>query len=73
MKNHQGIARAKALAYSYVWWPGNDKEIETSVKACNHHTSPEKGPIHPWENTTSPGERIHTDLAGTLFWKGVFD
>ena len=42
MKNHQGIARAKALAYSYVWRPGNDKEIETSVKTCNHHTSPEK-------------------------------
>ena len=73
MKNHVGIVRT----YSYEWRPGMYKEIQTSVKTCNifqiHHTLPEKVPIHPWESTTSPGERTDIDLAGTFFRKDVFD
>ena len=33
-KDHAGICRIKALAQSYVWWPGLDREVEQLVKAC---------------------------------------
>ena len=31
---HPGIVRMKAIARSYVWWPGLDKAIENQVKSC---------------------------------------
>ena len=33
-ESHPGIARMKALARGYVWWPGLDKNIEDCVKEC---------------------------------------
>ncbi len=33
-EGHPGIARMKALARSFVWWPGIDKELELKVKQC---------------------------------------
>ena len=32
---HPGIVKMKALARSYLWWPGLDTEIERHVKDCN--------------------------------------
>ena len=32
---HPGIVKMKALARSYLWWPGLDMEIERHVKDCN--------------------------------------
>lgn len=32
--DHQGIVRAKAVARSYMWWPGMDKEIDMYIKQC---------------------------------------
>ena len=32
---HPGIVKMKALARSYLWWPGLDMEIERRVKDCN--------------------------------------
>ena len=31
---HPGMVRMKALARSYVWWPGLDKDIEEMVRSC---------------------------------------
>lgn len=31
---HPGICRMKALAHSYLWWPGCDADIEALVKSC---------------------------------------
>ncbi len=50
---HPGITRMKALACSFVWWPGMDKELELKVKQCepcqkNQHL-PAMAPIQPWE------------------------
>lgn len=33
-KAHPRVVRMKALARSYVWWLGIDKEIEDWVKRC---------------------------------------
>ena len=31
---HPGMTRMKALARSYVWWPGIDKDVESAVRHC---------------------------------------
>jgi len=32
---HPGKSRMKALARSYVWWPGMDQEIVKKVRGCD--------------------------------------
>ena len=50
-KSHPRMARMKALARSYVWWPGMDREIEHYVKECSDCQSTQKDPssvpLHP--------------------------
>ena len=31
---HPGVIRMKAIARSFVWWPGIDADIEDLVRAC---------------------------------------
>ena len=65
---HPGNTRMKALARSYVWWPGFDQEIEEKVKASNScqttRHNPAPAPLHPWEFPNQPWERLHADYAG---------
>lgn len=69
-KSHPGISKMKALARSYVWWPGIDTEIEHLVKSCpvcqESRPSPAPAPLHPWEWPSQPWSRIHLDFAGPL-------
>ena len=56
----------KALARSFVWWPGIDKDIEDTVRACEMcciHKAPSKVPLLTWPCATSPWQRIHFDFA----------
>ena len=59
---HPGMARMKALARSYMWWPGMDKEIERYVKGCQDCQSTRKDPpplpLHPWSLPGKPWSRI---------------
>ena len=32
--DHVGMIRMKAIAQSYMWWPGMDSEIENLAKSC---------------------------------------
>ena len=33
-ETHPGISRTKAVARSYMWWPGMDTALEEAVKSC---------------------------------------
>ena len=65
---HPGIVKMKALARSYLWWPGLDMEIERHVKDCNtcqiYSRQPPVAPLHPWEWPGRTWHRIHIDYAG---------
>ena len=63
-----GVVKMKALARSYIWWPGIDKEIELTAKSCSGcqltQREPSTVPVHPWEWPSLPWQRIHIDFAG---------
>ncbi|XP_044184326.1 LOW QUALITY PROTEIN: uncharacterized protein K02A2.6-like [Acropora millepora] len=65
---HPGESRMKALARSYVWWPGLDQDIVKKVKSCDefqaHQRTPAEAPLHPWEWPGLPWSRLHVDYAG---------
>ena len=67
---HPGMARMKSLARMYVWWPGMDKDIETSVSTCQNcqlqQAKPPVAPLHPWKWPSRPWTRLHIDFAGPM-------
>ena len=67
---HPGVVRMKALARSYVWWPGIDQDIENVVRCCQtcqaNQSRPAAAVAHPWEFPTRPWERLHIDHAGPM-------
>ncbi|XP_013907952.1 PREDICTED: uncharacterized protein K02A2.6-like, partial [Thamnophis sirtalis] len=67
-KDHPGIARMKALARSYVWWPLLDTEIAAHVGRCTtcqlSRPNPPAGPAREWEAPRGPWSRLHIDFAG---------
>ena len=69
-ESHPGMARMKALARSYMWWPKMDKEIEQHVKECPDCQSTRKDPppvpLHPWTWPEKPWSRVHIDYAGPM-------
>ena len=64
---HPGMCRMKALARSFVWWPGIDQDIEDQVKFCQDcvstQSSPKAVPLLLWPWSTEPWQRIHVDFA----------
>ncbi|XP_030853827.1 uncharacterized protein K02A2.6-like [Strongylocentrotus purpuratus] len=62
---HPDIVKMKALARSFVWWPGIDRCLEQKVRTCSvckeHQNNPQAAPIHPWEFPERPWMRIHID------------
>ncbi|XP_055714246.1 uncharacterized protein K02A2.6-like [Phlebotomus papatasi] len=64
---HPGMSRMKALARSYVFWPGIDEDIEEKVRHCSDcataSRSPVKTDLASWPLATRPWQRIHIDYA----------
>ncbi|XP_061735502.1 uncharacterized protein K02A2.6-like [Nerophis ophidion] len=64
---HPGICRIKALARSYLWWPGCDGEIQELVNKCSVCQAVQKmpavAPLHPWRWPERVWQRIHIDFA----------
>ena len=67
-QDHPGIVRMKAVARSYVWWDGVDKDIEAVVKECQAcqtvRNVPPKASLHPWLWPSKPWQRVHVDFVG---------
>ena len=67
-KGHLGIVKTKALARSYMWWPGMDKAVEEVAKRCTGcqltQENPKTAPLHSWEWPARPWQCIHIDFAG---------
>ena len=67
---HPGIVRMKAIARSFMWWPGLDTDIEDLVRKCPEcsalRNTPPTAPLIPWPWATHPWQRIHIDFAEKL-------
>ena len=65
---HPGIVCMKALARSYVWWPGISTELKKHVHGCSQcqqsRNEPPPALLHPWEWPREPWACLHLDLAG---------
>ncbi|XP_039457649.1 uncharacterized protein K02A2.6-like [Oreochromis aureus] len=76
---HPGICRMKALARSYLWWPGCDGDIQELVQSCPVcqavQKSPPVAPLHPWKWPERVWQRIHIDFAekGKQYFLVVID
>ena len=72
-QNHPGVSRMKAIARSYFWWKGLDKNIEQIAKSCRscqtHKSAPPVAPLHPWMWPELPWLRVHIDFAGPFLGK----
>ena len=75
-REHQGIARMKANARSYVWWPGLDQSLEKIARDCASckmtKSMPAVAPLHPWVWPSRPWQQIHVDFAGPFKGKMFF-
>ena len=75
-ENHPGITRMKAIARSYFWWCGLDRDIESLAKSCSVcqalQATPPAAPLHPWVWLDTPWRRVHVDFAGPFQGKMFF-
>ena len=66
----------KAVARSYVWWPGIDHDIDQLVQSCSecavHSNTMTKTVDHPWVRSYKPWQRIHVDFAREFLGKFWF-
>ena len=66
-EGHAGMSGMNAIARSFIWWPGIDREVKEVVKACvtcqNRRSRPSVTPPHPWTYPESPWQRVHADFA----------
>ena len=79
-EGHPGMSRMKSLAKLHVWRPSIDDNIESFVKACNNcaETAHDlaKVPLHQWDISAKPWQRLHIDFAGPYrgkMWMLVMD
>ena len=69
-RDHSGMMRMKAVARSYLWWPGLDREIEEMVRGCQSCQAVKNAPpganLQPWAWPPQPWKRVHLDFAGPV-------
>ena len=72
-RDHPGASRMKAVAQSYFWYPGLDKDIEDCACSCVScqavKNAPPAAPLHPWLWPAQLWQRIHVDFAGPFMGK----
>ena len=74
---HPGVSRMKALARSYVFWPGIDNDIEAKVKNCEicqrNRKNPPPTPLHPWDWPDEPWESRSCRFCRRIYGFHVLD
>lgn len=69
-ETHAGTVRMKALARSYVWWPGLDHQLEELTRNCpvcrENCKEPAKTKDGVWPTPPTPWHRLHIDYAGPI-------
>ena len=72
-EGHLGMSRMKSKARSLMWWPGMDRDIEETVKKCQHCQltchNPALTPCQSWDFAKEPWKRLHIDYAGPFLGK----
>ncbi|XP_050524610.1 uncharacterized protein K02A2.6-like [Daktulosphaira vitifoliae] len=67
-QNHLGIVKMKSISRMHIWWPGIDKDIESTAGKCgkcmNVRSMPKKTSLHTWEWPERPWQRLHADFLG---------
>lgn len=70
-----GICGMKAVARSFVWWPGIDLDVEERTRLCDvctqtHHSS-KAHPLllRPWP--TEPWQAVHNPLFSRIFIRAL--
>lgn len=67
---HMGIVKTKALARSYVWWPGIDEAVEAVCRECTVCAAVADAPPahapHSWPWPSRPWSRLHLDFLGPI-------
>ena len=61
-EEHLGMFRMKALARSFVWWPGTDQDIETTIKSFQNCTRVANTPACG-HGQNDLGSGVHIDFA----------
>ncbi len=66
-ETHAGAVRMKALARSFVWWPGIDRQLEELTRNCPVCRETCKEPAETkdgaWPTPPPPLHRLHIDYA----------
>ena len=66
--SEEGMAKSKAVARSYVWWPNIDSDIEKMIRRCQGcqetASAPAATPLHRWEYPARAWQRLHIYLSG---------
>lgn len=69
-ESHMGIVKTKALARSYVWWPGVDEAVEATCRACTVCAAVSAAPPahtpRAWSWPDRPWTRLHIDFLGPI-------
>lgn len=69
-ESHMGIVKTKALARSYVWWPGVDEAVEATCSACTVCAAVSAAPSahtpRAWPWPDRPWTRLHIDFLGPI-------
>ena len=62
------MAKSKAVARGYVWWPNIDSDIEKMIRRCQGcqetASAPAATPLHRWEYPARAWQRLYIDFAG---------
>lgn len=73
----KGIVKSKALARSYVWWPGVDEAVQVMCRECSvmcaaQSDAPPRQAPRMWPWPQRPWTRLHLDFFGPINGKTYF-